>query len=27
LTGVLGLARGLNSGGETSVYFRLGLAF
>jgi Tol biopolymer transport system component len=27
LTGVLGVARGLNSGGETSVYFRLGLAF
>jgi hypothetical protein len=27
LTGVVGVARGLNSGGETEVYFRLGLAF
>jgi Tol biopolymer transport system component len=27
LTGVLGLARGLSAGGETKVYFRLGLAF
>ena len=27
LTGVLGVARGLNDLGETSVYFRLGLAF
>jgi Tol biopolymer transport system component len=27
LTGVLGVARGLDPGGETSVYFRLGLAF
>ena len=26
-TGVLGLARGLSSRGETSVYFRIGLAF
>jgi Tol biopolymer transport system component len=27
ITGVLGVARGLDPGGETSVYFRLGLAF
>jgi hypothetical protein len=27
LTGVLGVAHGLNRGGETKVYFRLGLAF
>ena len=27
ITGVLGVARGLDPGGETNVYFRLGLAF
>ena len=27
LTGMLGVARGLERAGETSVYFRLGLAF